>query len=118
MDVSEELEKVKIMSEREAVIKALSHEYVFPVPYCLNMTDDVARRVTEATGDPDFAEHAGSYLVTEINESFVDLEDGRFRDMFGVVWYRGRAGKGNEANHRYSQQGRRLYHQFEACYAE
>ena len=47
MDVSEELEKVSIMAKREAVIKALSHEYVFPVPYCLNMTDDVARRVTE-----------------------------------------------------------------------
>lgn len=78
------------MTKREAVIKALSHEYVSPVPYCLNMTDDVARRMTEATGDPDFAEHAGSYLVTEINESFVDLEDGRFKDMFGVTWDRGR----------------------------
>ena len=78
------------MTKREAVIKALSHEYVSPVPYCLNMTDDVARRMTEATGDPDFADHAGSYLVTEINESFVDLEDGRFKDMFGVTWDRGR----------------------------
>ena len=69
VDVSEELEKVSIMTKREAVIKALSHEYVFPVSYCLNMTDDVARRVTEATGDPDFAEHAGSDRIVEYKKS-------------------------------------------------
>ena len=78
------------MTKRDAVLKALRHEDVRPVPYFLEMTDEVAQRMRAYTGDPDFFEHSGSYLAQERNESFVDLQDGMFRDQFGVVWDKGR----------------------------
>lgn len=77
------------MNRREAVLKALRHEDVRPVPYFLDMTDETAQRMREFTGNPLFFEHSGSYLVQERNESFVDLQHGLFRDMFGVVWDKG-----------------------------
>lgn len=77
------------MTKREAVLKALRHEDVRPVPYYLDMTDGIAARMREATGDPLFFEHSGSYLSERRNESFVDLAGGHFRDMFGVVWNKG-----------------------------
>jgi len=77
------------MTKREAVIKALNHEYVYPVPYCLSLTEALEKRMIEATGDPDFVAHGGSYIISETNESFEDLEDGRFKDMYGAVWDRG-----------------------------
>ena len=78
------------MTKRDAVLRALRHEDVRPVPYYLDMTDEVAQRMRDYTGDPLFFEHSGSYLAQERNESFEDLEDGLFRDMFGVVWDKGR----------------------------
>ena len=77
------------MTKREAVLKALRHEDVRPVPYFLDMTDEIAERMRVATGDPLFFEHSDSYLAQQRNESFVDLEHGLFRDMFGVVWDKG-----------------------------
>ena len=78
------------MTRREAVLKALRHEDVRPVPYYLEMIDETARTMRNYTGDPLFFEHSGSYLAQERNESFVDLEGGLFRDQFGVVWDKGR----------------------------
>jgi len=81
---------VIVLTRREAVKKALRHEDVRPVPYFLDMTGEVHRRMVRETGDPLFFEHSGSYLAQERNESFTPLQDGRFRDMFGVVWDHGR----------------------------
>ncbi len=77
------------MTKRDGVLKALSHEDVRPVPYFLDMTDQVNERMKKASGDPLFFEHSGSYLAQERNESFVDLEHGLFRDQFSVVWDKG-----------------------------
>ena len=40
-------------------------------------------------GDPLFFEHSDSYLAQERNESFTDLGNGMFKDMFGVTWDKG-----------------------------
>ncbi len=77
------------MTKRDAVLKALRHEDVRPVPYFLDMTDEIADRMRGATGDPLFFEHSGSYLAQQRNEAFIDLEHGLFRDQFGVVWDKG-----------------------------
>lgn len=77
------------MTKREAVIQALRHEDVRPIPYYLDMTDEVAQRMREYTGDDLFFEHSGSYLAQERNESFTSLEGGLFQDQFGVVWDKG-----------------------------
>lgn len=77
------------MTKREAVIQALRHEDVRPTPYYLDMTDEVAQRMREYTGDDLFFEHSGSYLAQERNESFTSLEGGLFQDQFGVVWDKG-----------------------------
>ena len=78
------------MTKREAVLRALHHEDVRPVPYYLDMTDEVAAAMRAYTGDALFFEHSGSYLAQERNESFIDLADGLFQDQFGVVWDKGR----------------------------
>lgn len=74
---------------RDAVLKALRHEEVHPVPYYLDLTEEADRKMRNFTGDTDFFLHSGSYLAQERNESFTDLGGGVFRDMYGVVWNRG-----------------------------
>ncbi|MDR1062248.1 MAG: uroporphyrinogen decarboxylase, partial [Clostridiales bacterium] len=80
------------MTRREAVKKALCHEYVSPVPYQMDLTEDMEAILAKAAGDADFFEHTGSYLRAARNESFVDLGGGRFADMFGVEWDRRQEG--------------------------
>lgn len=77
------------MTRKEAVLKALKHENVEPIPYYVDMTDGILEKVIAYTGDKDFFEHTQSYLYEQRNESFTDLEHGMFRDMFGVVWNKG-----------------------------
>jgi len=77
------------MTRRDAVLRALRHEDVRPVPYFLDMTDEINERMKKVTGDPLFFEHSDSYLAQQRNESFTDLDHGLFRDMFGVVWDKG-----------------------------
>ena len=76
------------MTHREAVIMALSHREVHPIPYQLDMTALVRERMVRETGDPLYFEHSGSYLAVAGNETFEDLGGGTMRDMFGVVWDR------------------------------
>ena len=78
------------MTKREAVLRALSHQDIRPVPYYLDLSDETARTMRAYTSDPLFFEHSGSYLALERNESFVDLADGLFQDQFGVVWDKGK----------------------------
>ena len=80
------------MTKREAVIQTLSHKPVHPVPYQLDMTDEVYRRMVAFSGDYQYFEHSGSYLALERNESFTTISDTMFRDMFSVVWDRHQEG--------------------------
>ena len=80
---------ISIPTKRDAVIRALSHKDTRPVPYFLDLTDEIKKRLCRDLDNPLFFEESGSYLMQERNESFVDLEGGLFRDMFGVVWNKG-----------------------------
>ncbi|MDI9506234.1 MAG: uroporphyrinogen decarboxylase family protein [Bacillota bacterium] len=77
------------MTKRETVLQVLQHKATDTIPYYLELTDEKLRDMIRYTGDPLFFENSGSFLAMERNESFVDLGDGRFRDMFGVVWDKG-----------------------------
>jgi uroporphyrinogen decarboxylase len=74
------------MTNREAVLQVLSHKSVHPVPYFLDMTDEVRKRMIEFSGDEQYFEHSGSYLAQERNESFTTISGTMFKDMFSVVW--------------------------------
>ena len=76
------------MTKREAVIKAINHEYVTPVPYVLSMTTEVRRRMEKLTGNPNFAAEAGSYLTQADCSEFEQAGGDMLRDRFGVVWDR------------------------------
>lgn len=74
------------MTPRERVIKALNHEETDIVPYHLDLTGEVYKRLVTHFNDKDFFEKTGSHLACERNESFVKLSDTEVQDMFGVVW--------------------------------
>ena len=77
------------MTKRDAVLRALSHRDTRPVPYFLDLTGEIEKRLNADLCCPRFFEESGSYIAQERNESFCDLEGGLFRDMFGVVWNKG-----------------------------
>ena len=77
------------MTRRDVVLQALRHEKPDRLPYFMELTDETAAHMREYTGDDRFFENSGSYLAQERNESFRDLGNGQFEDMFGVVWDRG-----------------------------
>lgn len=77
------------MTKREIVIKALNHEPTPVVPYFLDLTEEEERKMIAYTGDALYFEHSDSFLAQERNESFTDLGNGQFKDMFGVVWDKG-----------------------------
>lgn len=77
------------MTKKEIVIQALQHKATPVVPYYLDLTEEELAKMIRYTGDPLFFEHSDSYLAQERNESFVDLGQGKFKDMFGVVWDKG-----------------------------
>ena len=78
------------MTQREIVIRTLEHKNCDKIPYFLELTEGKLQDMIRYTGDPDFFEHSDSYIAQERNESFTDLQDGTFMDMFGVIWDRGR----------------------------
>ncbi len=76
------------MNCRERVIKALNHQQTDIVPYQLDLSDEVYKRLTEHFQDQDFFEKSGSHLAQERNESFTVISPTLFKDMFGVTWDR------------------------------
>ena len=77
------------MTKRDVVIQTLAHKSTDVIPYQLDLTGEKLKDMVEYTGDPLFFEHSDSYLAKENNESFTDLGNGMFKDMFGVVWDKG-----------------------------
>ena len=77
------------MTKRDIVLRTLAHKESDVIPYFLDLTDEKLRDMIKFTGDKDFFLHSESYLAQERNESFTDLGDGKFKDMFGVVWDKG-----------------------------
>ena len=77
------------MTHREVVLRTLAHQESDKIPYFLDLTGEKLAEMIKVTGDPLFFEHSDSYLAQERNESFTDLGNGQFKDMFGVVWDKG-----------------------------
>jgi len=77
------------MTKRDIVIRTIEHKDSGVIPYFLDLTEEKLRDMIAYTGDELFFEHSDSYLAQERNESFVDLGNGMFKDMFGVTWDKG-----------------------------
>lgn len=77
------------MTKRDVVLRTLQHQESDVIPYFLEMTEETEKKMIAYTGDPLFSQHSDSYLAQERNESFTDLSDGKFKDMFGVIWDKG-----------------------------
>jgi len=77
------------MTKRDIVIRTIEHKDSGVIPYFLDLTEEKRRDMIAYTGDELFFEHSDSYLAQERNESFVDLGNGMFKDMFGVTWDKG-----------------------------
>ena len=80
------------MTKKEAVIKAVRHEHVHPVPYSLEMTLSLNDIMKKYTGDENFSEHSGSYLLQVKNKIITELGGTLFKDMYGVIWVRSQDG--------------------------
>ncbi len=80
------------MTRKERVLMALRHEQPDIVPYQLDLTDEVYTRLRQYFNDDNFFEKTGSHLAQERNESFTDVNDTDFLDMFGVLWSREQEG--------------------------
>ena len=77
------------MTKRDVVIRTLEHKESGLIPYFLDLSEETLKKMIAYTGDELFFEHSESYLAQERNESFTDLSDGKFLDMFGVTWDKG-----------------------------
>lgn len=80
------------MTCRERVLKTLAHEETEIVPYQIDLTDEAYKKLETYLSDKDFYKKMGGHLAQERNESFTELSDTLFRDMFGVVWSREQEG--------------------------
>ncbi|MCL1896441.1 MAG: uroporphyrinogen decarboxylase [Clostridiales bacterium] len=80
------------MTEKERVLSALNHIQPDTVPYQLDLTDLVYQRLQGYFGDEGFFAKTGSHLAQERNESFEEISETEFRDMFGVLWSREQEG--------------------------
>jgi uroporphyrinogen decarboxylase len=74
------------MTPRELVLETLAKRESETLPYQIDLTDAVRRRLVEYFGDERFEDKLGNSLAQERNESFTTLSDVDIRDMFGVVW--------------------------------
>ena len=77
------------MTKRDIVIRTIQHKDSGVIPYFLDLTEEKLKDMIAYTGDELFFEHSDSYLAQERNESFTDLGNGMFKDMFGVTWDKG-----------------------------
>ncbi len=80
------------MNSRERVINTLNHKESDIIPYHLDLTDEVHQRLIDYFNDEDFFNKTGSHLAQERNESFEELNDQQFKDIFGVTWNRQQEG--------------------------
>ena len=79
------------MTERERVIEALEHRQVRPIPYCVDFTEQEARRVAAFTGEEDFMRPFSNCIRSAYYSGRPRAIPGRpgfFLDDYGVTWNR------------------------------
>lgn len=84
------------MTKREAVLQALAHRPVEPVPYYVDFTQQEGDKMAAWLGDPDFRQKLGGYLSCAYYSGDclpVPGRPGYFQDEFGVIWNRNGADK-------------------------
>ena len=84
------------MTRREAVIEALEHREIKPVPYTLGLTSQAADALKKAGKDDGLADGFGSYITSAYYDGWPTSIPGRsgyFHDDFGVIWNRNGADK-------------------------
>ncbi len=84
------------MTKREAVIRAIQHRDVRPIPYTVGFTQQEYARVAAYLQDPDFREKIGNYVDSAYYDGGarpIPERPGFFKDWFGVVWNRTGADK-------------------------
>ena len=84
------------MTRREAVIEALEHREIHPVPWTLGLTSQAADAMKKAGKDEGLKDDFGSYITGAYYDGWAVPVPGRpgyFRDDFGVVWNRNGADK-------------------------
>jgi uroporphyrinogen decarboxylase len=74
------------MTAREHVLESLAKRESGSVPYQIDLTEEVRKRMAEYFRDEGFEEKMGNALALERNESFTTLGSREVQDMFGVVW--------------------------------
>jgi len=83
---------LKASNKKEDVINAIRHRETRKIPYQLDLTHDVLKRLTAEIPSIDFEKGIGSCLALERNESFQAVGEDKERDMFGVVWRKDQTG--------------------------
>ena len=84
------------MTRREAVIEALEHRDVRPVPWTIGLTSQAADAMRKAGKQSSLDDDFGSYITSAYYDGWpapVPGKPGYFRDDFGVVWNRNGADK-------------------------
>jgi uroporphyrinogen decarboxylase len=79
------------MTRREAVIEALEHRDVRPVPWTISLTSQAADALRKAGKDEGLKDHFGSYITCTYYDGWpvpISGRPGYFKDDFGVVWNR------------------------------
>lgn len=73
------------MNNKELVIKTLLHQESETIPYQLDLTGDMEKKICAELGS-DFLSTVDNCLTLERNEEFVYLDNHRKQDMFGAIW--------------------------------
>ena len=84
------------MTRREAVIAALEHRDVRPVPWTISLTGQAADALRKAGKDEGLKNGFGSYITSSYYDGWpapIPGRPGYFKDDFGVVWNRNGADK-------------------------
>lgn len=84
------------MTKREAVLEALAHQTIEPVPYSADFTQQESAKIAAWLKDEHFQKKLGGYLASAYYSGDVVPVPGRpgyFQDEFGVVWNRNGADK-------------------------
>lgn len=75
----------RVMNDRQLVMDTLRHKERESVPYQLDLSHDMEKKVTAALGE-DFLRTVDNCLALEGNDEFVRLNDHQKQDRFGVIW--------------------------------